>query len=66
MQVLFNGKPQDVDDDAKISQILERFRIEHRQVAVEVNLDIVPRHEFDNYVLHDGDRIEVVTLVGGG
>jgi len=66
VQILFNGKPQDVDDNAKLSQILEQFRIERRQVAVEVNLEIVPRDEFDNYVLHDGDRIEVVTLVGGG
>lgn len=66
MQVHFNGKPQDVVDHAKISQILEQFQVERRQVAVEVNLEIVPRQEFDNYVLHDGDRIEVVTLVGGG
>lgn len=66
MQVLFNGKPQEVDDNAKISQILEQFQVERRQVAVEVNLEIVPRDDFDEYVLHDGDRIEVVTLVGGG
>jgi sulfur carrier protein len=35
-------------------------------VAVEVNLEVVPRAEHGEAVLRDGDRVEVVTLVGGG
>ena len=66
MQVIFNGESQDIDDKTSIADILERFKIERRQVAVEVNQEIVPRDELDGYVLHEGDRIEVVTLVGGG
>lgn len=66
MQILFNGKSHEVEEDVKIPQILDLFQIEHRQVAVEVNLEIVPRDAFDRFVLKDGDRVEVVTLVGGG
>jgi sulfur carrier protein len=35
-------------------------------VAVEVNLEVVPRDRHAETTLHDGDRLEVVTLVGGG
>ena len=66
MQVIFNGESQDIDDKTSIADILERFDIERRQVAVEVNQEIVPRDDLDGYVLHEGDQIEVVTLVGGG
>jgi len=66
VQVIFNGESQDIDDKTSIADILERFDIERRQVAVEVNQEIVPRDDLDGYVLHEGDQIEVVTLVGGG
>ena len=66
MQVIFNGESQDIDGKTSIADILERFEIERRQVAVEVNQEIVPRDKLDGHVLREGDRIEVVTLVGGG
>ena len=66
MKIIFNGEPHNVDDTTTISKILDQFEIDRRQVAVEVNLEIVPRSDLDKYVLQDGDRIEVVTLVGGG
>ena len=66
MKISFNGEPHDVDETTTISKILEHFEIDRRQVAVEVNLEIVPRADLDKYVLQEGDRIEVVTLVGGG
>jgi len=66
VKIIFNGEPHNVDDTTTISKILDQFEIDRRQVAVEVNLEIVPRSDLDKYVLQDGDRIEVVTLVGGG
>jgi sulfur carrier protein len=46
--------------------LLQQFKMEPRYVAVEVNLALVPRGQHAQYVLKDGDRLEVVTLVGGG
>jgi len=37
-----------------------------RFVAVEVNQELAPRVGHENHVLHDGDQVEIVTLVGGG
>ena len=66
MQILFNGKSCTVAEGSSIAALLERFQLEPRYVAVEVNYDVVPRQRHAEYVLKDGDRLEVVTLVGGG
>ena len=49
-----------------IDQLLELVAIRSRLVAVEVNLEIVPRSEFERRQLSPGDAVEAVTLVGGG
>jgi len=45
---------------------VELLGVAQPHVAVEVNLEVVPRAEHGEAVLRDGDRVEVVTLVGGG
>ena len=40
--------------------------IENKRLAVEINLDIVPRSQFDSYVLSAGDKVEIVRAIGGG
>ncbi|XZE43958.1 sulfur carrier protein ThiS [Pirellulaceae bacterium SH467] len=66
IQIQFNGEPQSIDPDTTLLQLLERFGVESRFCAVEINLDILPKPEYETYFLRDGDRVEVVTLVGGG
>lgn len=41
-------------------------KLEPIRVAVEVNEDVVPRRAFSAHRLHEGDRVEIVTFVGGG
>ena len=66
MTVIFNGKPHEIADRATIADVLAKFELTSQRVAVEVNLELVPRGRHPDYVLRDGDRLEVVTLVGGG
>ena len=49
-----------------IAELLSKLGLESRHVAVEVNLEIVPRGKHAEHRLAEGDRLEVVTLVGGG
>ena len=49
-----------------VSQLLEQLRLDPRQVAVEVNYELIPRVRHAEQVIHKGDRLEIVTLVGGG
>jgi sulfur carrier protein len=62
----FNGNEEEVDEATTILDLLERSGVEPRYCAVEVNLEIVPRSHYASQCVKDGDRIEVVTLVGGG
>ena len=66
MEIFFNGEPRVVPDGTSVAQLLQQLEIQPRQVAVEVNLELVPRTTHSQRVLAPGDRLEVVTLVGGG
>lgn len=66
MNIFFNGQPRDVPETTTISALLAEAALDPRRLAVEVNLELVPRQRHADYVLGEGDRLEVVTLVGGG
>ncbi len=66
MQVTVNGKPESFHDEMSVSDLLARLKIEPIRVAVEINEDIIPRKTFAGRVIRGGDRIEIVTFVGGG
>ncbi len=49
-----------------VGSLLARLGIDPRRVAVERNLEIVPKARYDDTALAEGDRIEIVHFVGGG
>jgi sulfur carrier protein len=66
MHLFINGERREVADSISVLSLVESLGIEPRHVAVEVNLELVPRAAHAERVLCPGDRLEVVTLVGGG
>ena len=54
------------DQDVTVTRVLTQLDLGDVRVAVEVNGDIVPRDTHQDHALRDGDRIEIVTFVGGG
>lgn len=66
MQVHVNGKPVALEDRATVMQLIEVMELGSRRVAVEVNKELVVKKEWEQTVLKDGDRVEVVSFVGGG
>jgi sulfur carrier protein len=66
VNILINGTPRDISDGTTITQLLRELDMAARQVAVEVNLELVPRARHAEHQLREADRLEVVTLVGGG
>ena len=61
-----NGEPRKVPPGTTIAALLAQLGVELRHVAVELNLDVVPRARHAEQRLTSGDQVEVVTLVGGG
>jgi sulfur carrier protein len=66
MQIVVNGAPREINSGLSIAGLLQELKIEPKHVAVEVNLELVPRARHAERMLAAGDRLEVVTLVGGG
>jgi thiamine biosynthesis protein ThiS len=65
MRIQVNGEPREVDAFT-ILDLVQALSLDPRKVAVERNLEIVPRSLHATTMLADGDRIEVVQFVGGG
>ena len=66
MRIEVNGESRTVAEGATVESLLREMEVRQPHVAVEVNLEVVPRAQHAQTLLHDGDRLEVVTLVGGG
>jgi sulfur carrier protein len=66
VKILINGAPREVPDGITVADLLSALEMTARHVAVEVNLELVPRTRHHEFELHAEDRLEVVTLVGGG
>ena len=66
MQVIVNGKSRQLADDTTVAGLVHELKLTGKPVAVEVNLALVPRQQHAEHRLAEGDRVEIVTLVGGG
>ena len=66
MQLTINGQSRQVVEGATIAELLRELRLDGKPVAVEVNLELVPKQRHAEHRLAEGDRLEIVTLVGGG
>ena len=66
MEIFLNGKTQQIENDCHIAALIKQLNIENKRLAVEVNLEIVPRSQFESHVLSAGDKVEIVQAIGGG
>jgi len=66
LQITVNGRSRELPNGTTVAGLLEQLGLQPRYVAVERNRTLVPRGEHAGCVLHAGDELEIVTLVGGG
>jgi len=66
MRIQLNGEPYELPDGQNVAYLLEALELAGRRVAVELNLDIVPRSQHAATALKEGDQVEVVHAIGGG
>ena len=65
-EIVVNGEKRFVPAGHTLAQLVADLALERHRVAVEVNEEIVPRSRYSERVLSAGDRVEVVTAIGGG
>ncbi len=66
MRLTVNGEDRSFQGVADVAALVAALGLDARKVAVERNLEIVPRSAYGRTALADGDRIEIVQFVGGG
>ncbi|MFQ5901677.1 MAG: sulfur carrier protein ThiS [Thermodesulfobacteriota bacterium] len=66
MNIQLNGKRFLLSDGSTIEALLKGLEITHRGIAVELNREIIPKSRYTDTYLKEGDRLEIVQMVGGG
>jgi len=66
VNLTINGDTREFEDGLTISGLVEALRLNPLKVAVERNLEVVPKSLHGETRLANGDRIEIVQFVGGG
>ena len=66
MDIHLNGEVRSLEKNSTIAALLQELNIRSDQVAVEVNLHIVDKQQFAHHQLQEGDRVEIMSFIGGG
>ena len=66
MQITVNGEARELQSAVTIAGLFSLLGLPNGKIAVERNLEIVPQSTYDEIILADGDRIEIVHFIGGG
>ena len=66
MKIIFNGQTLDLPENSSLQNLIESQNLIGKRLAAEVNLEIIPKTEHANYILKNGDKIEIVHAIGGG
>ncbi|MBI5049002.1 MAG: sulfur carrier protein ThiS [Deltaproteobacteria bacterium] len=66
VKIMLNGKTKDVSEDTTVLGLLNELDIKLQGIAVELNFGIVSRSKYGETILENGDKVEIVRMVGGG
>ena len=66
MKIVVNGEQREADEPLTVAQLLQTLHLRSEQVAVEINLKILDRGDFLSWNVHDGDKVEILSFIGGG
>jgi thiamine biosynthesis protein ThiS len=64
--ITLNGDPHLLAGELSVAQLVESLKMRPNRVAVELNLDVVPRARYAQTIVRSGDVVEVINFVGGG
>ena len=66
MSVVINGENREITSPVTVTALLRDLGLDARKIALEHNLEIVPRSAYDSTLISDGERLEIVHFIGGG
>lgn len=66
MTITINGEERTVGEISTVEKLLQSMEINLKGCAVELNMEIVPKSEYSATKIKEGDRLEIIHMVGGG
>tara|TARA_B100000035_G_scaffold176517_1_gene150525 strand:- start:3205 stop:3405 length:201 start_codon:yes stop_codon:yes gene_type:complete len=66
MNIILNNTKEEIQDGITVQQLLHYKKINNKYMAVEINRNVIPKSDHQTYVIQDGDKIEIITAIGGG
>jgi thiamine biosynthesis protein ThiS len=66
IEIIVNGAPHQTASDSTVTELITALQLTPEQLAIELNLSILPRRAWAETRLQSGDRLEIVHFVGGG
>ena len=66
ISVFINGVARDLEQPVSVAELIQKMELGGKRVALERNGEIVPRSQFTQQLLANGDQLEIVVAVGGG
>lgn len=64
--ITINGEEKEGREGISITEMLEKEEFDKSRIAIEINGEIISKKDYNETLLHTGDKIEVVSFVGGG
>ena len=65
-KIQINGRKVALKQNFSILDVLKKYKLNRKKVAIELNGKILPHNKYDNRKLKDNDKIEIVQFIGGG
>ena len=66
MNLIVNGEKKEFNENSTLQAIIKELQVEDKVMAAAVNMEIVKKDDWNNYVPKDNDKIELLQFVGGG
>jgi len=66
IQIYINGKKKNINSNYNLINILEKYSLKNKLIAVEVNQEVIPKSNYKTKKINKNDRIEILELIGGG
>ena len=66
MNLIINGETKEFEDNRTLEYIIKSLEIEDKVMAAAVNMEIVKKDQWNEFIVKDNDKIELLQFVGGG
>ena len=65
-KIQLNGKKVKIHKHLNIKELVKKYKLNEKKIAIELNGEILPKSQYANKELRDNDRVEIVHFIGGG